>query len=83
MSKHWKDPEGVVHSEGESGDDLMLCGDAPEGADFDVSAKSVHMTETVERIDCDRCIRLIRFAKSINSREYDRLYWPDTRAVRA
>ena len=63
MQINYRDIEsGVVHAPPFAGQDFVLCGNAMEGDNLsDVG----EVEETTDPIDCDVCIRMIRFCKSL------------------
>jgi hypothetical protein len=62
--KHYRDVDGVTHSEGVIGGDVTLCISPLEGENGDAE-----MIETTAAIDCDYCISIIRFCKRIREGE--------------
>lgn len=64
MSERVRDVFGAVHAGTPDGNDFTLCGDAMEGEKGDEE-----MEPTTARINCERCIRVIIYAKSIRAPE--------------
>lgn len=64
------EPSGarVIHADEAGGADYTLCGYAPEGAcmgdDDDVACRAIYRG----KINCHRCLAIIRYAKSIPAR---------------
>ena len=63
-----KDNTGMVHCEDPSNFQYTLCGmsyDAPvEDGNYDVATDNI-MVKTSDKITCDRCIKIIKYCKTI------------------
>jgi hypothetical protein len=60
--KHYKE-NGVVHANGISDGEYLLCGQAPEGDDMNPEIDEV--VKTNEPINCPLCIKIIKHCKRI------------------
>lgn len=65
MVKHWREHDGIVHSETAGGLDYTLCGAALEGQHGDQP-----MTETATSINCRDCVGIITFCHKIRRGEF-------------
>lgn len=65
--REWTAAGPVIHAESSDGLDMTLCGYAYEGENGDDPLA----VTTQGKIDCHRCVRIIRFCKAIDSRQLD------------
>lgn len=63
----WREGNGTVHLDGGDGNDLTFCGYALEGACLDDEDEAC-IPVTRGRINCQKCLQMIRLAKSIPAR---------------
>jgi hypothetical protein len=72
IEKHkviFENGDKIIHAGRADGMDTTLCGDDIVGDSIDERG-SYYCVSTKEKINCERCIEIIKFCKSIKRSEY-------------